>query len=178
MAKNRLNTKQIEFCKQIANGKGNAEAYQIAFKSDKLNVCAVNANRLLKKPEIQHQIKQFRDETASLVAKANEKAAEKLAEGDIADKVERMIYLTKIMRGEVKVRNDKYFYDSKAGVVVSEEVEELPDHQARIKAISELNKMDGSYSPTKADITTGGDKLTDNPAAIIKFDGQSIEILK
>jgi hypothetical protein len=70
-----------------------------------------------------------------------------LAEGEIADKIERQKVLTQIMRGDTKIRADKFFYDSKDGKVVTQEVEELPDHQARIKAIAELNKMDGSYSP-------------------------------
>lgn len=151
-----LTTKQISFCKQIANGKNATEAYQIAFKTKNKATCKSNGSKLLKQPAIAAHIKQLQAENAEIIAKANNIAAAKLAAGEIADKIERQKVLTQIMRGDTKIRADKFFYDGKTGTVVSQEVEELPDHVARIKAIAELNKMDGSYSPDKTEHTFNG----------------------
>lgn len=150
-----LTSKQISFCKQIANGKNATEAYQIAFKNSNATTCKTNGSKLLKQAEIAKKIEAIQSQNAGIIAKANEIAAEKLAAGEIADNIERQKVLTQIMRGDTKIRADKFFYDSKAGEVITQEVEELPDHQARIKAIAELNKMDGSYAATKIDATVG-----------------------
>lgn len=147
-----LTSKQLLFCKQIANGKNATEAYQLAFKTKNKATCKSNGSKLLKQPAIAEKIKALQAESAGIIAKANNIAAEKLAEGEIADKIERQKVLTQIMRGDTKVRADKFFYDGKTGSVVSQEVEELPDHAARIKAIAELNKMDGSYPPNKTQL--------------------------
>ena len=152
-AKNRLSEKMVEFCRLYANGKMPSEAYSIAFKNDKIATCGVNSNKLLKRADIQEQIAKFQELNKSLVDAANEIAIKDIVEGSIAEKIERMQHLTKIMRGELKIRADRFFFDSKDGKVVSHEVEELPDHGAQIKAIAELNKMDGSYAATKTDIT-------------------------
>lgn len=172
-AKNRLSEKMVEFCRLYASGKMPSEAYSIAFKNDKIATCGVNSNKLLKRADIQEQIAKEQALNKSVMDLANVIAAEKIAEGSIAEKIERMQHLTKIMRGEVKIRADRFFFDSKEGVVVSHEVEELPDHGAQIKAIAELNKMDGSYAPAETKTT-----ITDTrPPAKVKLpDGTEIEI--
>jgi hypothetical protein len=62
---------------------------------------------------------------------------------DIADVLERKEVLTKILRGQIPLE--------KAMVVngVIEYVEVIPDWTDRKNAISELNKMEGDYAPTK-----------------------------
>jgi hypothetical protein len=77
----------------------------------------------------------------------------------VADANERMSILTQIARGDTRVRRDKFFYDSKEGLVVSQEVEELPDCNERVKAIAELNKMCGDYAPIKNDHTSKGEAI-------------------
>jgi hypothetical protein len=58
---------------------------------------------------------------------------------------ERKEYLTKIVSGEAKVR--KPFYVAKTGKILEYLAE--PDHNDRIRALAELNKMEGDYAPTK-----------------------------
>lgn len=168
MANSKLTIKQIEFCKLFANGESASNAYRLAFKSKSEGTCKVNASKLLKKPEIASKIAEFQKHNANIVSKANEIAAEKLAEGEIADKIERQKLLTQIMRGDVKIRADKFFFDGKTGAVVTQEVDELPDHAARIKAIAELNKMDGSYAPSKTEL-----ELKESPQVILPGDGDN-----
>jgi hypothetical protein len=69
--------------------------------------------------------------------------------GSILTAIERQEYLTQIIKGEIKIPNTKFFFDSRLSAVIHQEVEEYPDHAARIRAIAELNKMDGAYAPTK-----------------------------
>ena len=144
-----LTIKQIEFCKRVADSKSASEAYRQAFKSTSASTCKVNGSKLLKRADIKAKIKEFQKVNKRIVDKAVDKAAENLATGEIADKVERMKELTRIMRGQTKIRNDKFFYDGKTGEVISQEVEEFPTHQARIAAIKELNEMDGGHAPDK-----------------------------
>lgn len=172
-AKSRLSEKMVEFCRLYASGKMPSEAYSIAFKNDKIATCGVNSNKLLKRADIQEQIAKFQALNKSLVDAANDIAIKNIAEGSIAEKIERMQHLTKIMRGEVKIRADRFFFDSKEGAVVAHEVEELPDHAAQIRAIAELNKMDGSYAPAESKIA-----VIDNrePSKVKMPNGKEIEL--
>lgn len=70
-------------------------------------------------------IKELQNQSAAIIEKANGIAAANLAAGEVADKIERQKVLTQIMRGDTKIRADKFFYDSKIGEVVAQEVEEL-----------------------------------------------------
>lgn len=78
----------------------------------------------------------------------------------IIDSLQRQHILSQIATGQIKIPNTKFFFDGKAGEVVSEEIEELPDHAARIKAIAELNKMDGSYAPAKQELDIKNSKIS------------------
>ena len=124
------------------------------------------------------RLRQAEADVAAEQARIKEQAEQEVAkEADalkskILTSLERQAILSQIATGELAVEKLLVTKDGIKKAMCK------PDHSDIKNAISELNKMDGSYSPTKADITTGGDKLTDNPAAIIKFDGQSIEILK
>ncbi len=158
----RPNQKQRKFCKLYVSGLTMEEAYSQVYGAKDGNNARASASRMLKGKEVKEEIKRLQAINAKIVDKATDKATDKVAEkyaNEIADKAERMAHLTKIMRGQVKVRVNKLFYDSKLGAVITQEVEELPDAMAQIKAISELNKMDGSYEVTKVDITSGGKML-------------------
>lgn len=151
MAIKRLNEKQIKFCKNIAMGLGISQAYQDAFIGAGKGTSAVNANRLLKKPEIKSKIKEFQETNKRIVNKANQKAADKVSEGEIASIQERMVILTKIARGEIPLTKPMVC----DGVI--EMVPVIPDWMDRNKAIAELNKMDGSYAPTKVEQKNTGE---------------------
>ena len=83
-----------------------------------------------------------------------------LAEGEVAKEVEarkskimtaieRQEYLTKIISGEVEIPYKEIKWDSEQKKFVTISFVELAPHTARISAIAELNKMDGSYSADK-----------------------------
>lgn len=144
-----LTAKQIEFCKQVANGKNATEAYQIAFKTKNRATCKVNGSKLLKEPEIKAKISESKALAREIVKESQKNAIASVTLKEVMDVNERMATLTQIARGQTKIRRDKFFFDSKAGEVISQEVEELPNCAERIKAINELNEMDGSHSPEK-----------------------------
>ena len=83
---------------------------------------------------------------------------------------ERKEYLTKILNGEITV---------KVPIVIAGKIMEYnlqSNHNDRIKALSELNKMEGDYAPTKISQT---DKDGENvPPMIVlnQFLGAAIEI--
>jgi hypothetical protein len=87
---------------------------------------------------------------------------------DIMTALERQEILTKIARGEIPLKKPMVC----DGMI--HEIDVVPDWMDRKNAIAELNKMDGSYTPIKADITTNGETL--NRPAIKLPDGSSIEI--
>lgn len=136
-----ITEKQIEFCKQISLAKNASEAYRIAFKSKSQATCKVNGSKLLRSRAIQLKIKEFQDENKKMNAAANTIAAKSIAENEIATKVERQKLLTDIIRGAVKFK--KPFVIS--GKITEYPVE--PDIVKRLKAIAELNKMEGDYVP-------------------------------
>lgn len=68
---------------------------------------------------------------------------------DIIAALDRKEYLTKIVRGEILIQKTEVRWDSKQKKFVTIPINELPSHSTRISAISELNRMDGDYAPTK-----------------------------
>jgi len=66
-------------------------------------------------------------------------------------KIERLELLSKIATGQITVKKT-FFYE---GQVIEHEC--YPDHADRIKAIAEMNKMDGSYTPEKHLVLAGVD---------------------
>jgi hypothetical protein len=74
------------------------------------------------------------DTTAALNAK----------EGHIASVLERKAFLTKIMRGEADIIETTH--NEKLGITT---FERKPNPTEQIKALSELNKMEGDYAPVK-----------------------------
>jgi len=81
-------------------------------------------------------------------SKVNDLVSEEIKQRKIAimDVLERKEILTKIARGELTYTKQAVSGDG----IVDFEVE--PDFTDRKAAIAELNKMDGDYSPTKANV--------------------------
>jgi len=77
----------------------------------------------------------------------------------VMNKSERQLFLTKIINGEVKFKKPFVI----GGKIMEYPAE--PDATDRLKAISELNKMDGDYAPTKitAQIESSIPVLINNP---------------
>jgi phage terminase small subunit len=162
-----LTDKQKMFCIEFVSGKDATNAYCIGYEKQNNGVARAAASRLLKSPIIQKYIYELQAENKKIVDLANDKAADVIVQGSIADANERMVYLSKLLRGEISIKQET----ASGGQLV--EVLEVPSFSERIKAIAELNKMVGDYAPTKQETTLKSDK----PPTKIKFiDGTEIEI--
>ena len=162
-----LTEKQREYCKLYVSANNATDAYSLAFKTANLKTSAAAASRLLKRDEIQRFISEVQAENRRLVDKANEQAANDLAEGSIANSKERMQILTKIMRGKISIKQEAATKDGVVTLLVK------PSHSDRRAAIAELNKMDGSYAPAESKIS-----LTDqrDPSKLKLPNGKEIEL--
>ena len=98
-----LTEKQKEFCKLFVSGKNATDSYSIAFTIAKQGTSKAASSRLLKTDKIKSYISELQSENKKIVAMANEKAAQDIADGSIADAAERMQMLTKILRGELSI---------------------------------------------------------------------------
>jgi hypothetical protein len=66
---------------------------------------------------------------------------------------ERKALLASIARGEIEITSKKPCWDNLQKKFVMVPILETPDHQSRIRAISELNRMEGSYAPDKLELS-------------------------
>lgn len=162
-----LTEKQFRFCNEYVMGKDASNSYSIAFNKVNSSSTRAAASRLLKSNEIQSYISELQEQNKKIADLANDKAADKIVEGSIADANERMVTLTKIMRGEIPL--------TKPMVVdgAIELVPVVPNWSDRMDAIDKLNKMTGDYAATKQDV-----RLDDQrPSTKIKLtDGTEIEM--
>ena len=142
-----LTEKQIEFCKLIVTNKNGLDAYSIAFNTTNDGTAKAASSRLLKREDIKSYISELQAENKKIVDMANDKAAQDLADGSIANAAERMQILTQIMRGELTIDEEIITMTGRQTLTVE------PSFSDRKSAIAELNKMDGSYAATKTDIT-------------------------
>lgn len=86
--------------------------------------------------------------------------------------VERKEILTQIALGQLTITKPI----NVAGKV--EYVQCEPDYTDRRLAIAELNKIDGSYQPIRADITTNGQSITPVTTTVIQFNGVDVPLLQ
>lgn len=127
-----LSSQQRKFCEEyVNNGTNGTKAYLSAYKSCKReNTARVNASRLLTKANIIEYISELQ---------------EKLKENAIMSAEQRMIWLTKVVNGDVKHTS----YDSNGNSYENEAY--MSD---KMKAIDILNKMTGEYTTKiKGDIS-------------------------
>lgn len=90
-----LNPRQRKFCEHYSNGDGPAMAYQKAFKKTDPNVCAAAASRLLKRDEIQAELKRREEILEKVVTqKAGRKAQKEV--GEIMTKLERIAAINEL----------------------------------------------------------------------------------
>lgn len=136
----------INFIRLIAEGKGQGEAYQlsVAKKSLSPSVAHVQGCKLAKK--YSNEINSERKRISSIIESSKDTASAAIEASAIMDRLERMKLLSDIARGNLSVEQA---ISTKDGIDI---VEAKPSFSERRAAISELNKMDGSYSPTKQEI--------------------------
>lgn len=92
----------------------------------------------------QHTAKQ--QEIKARVAELDTAAAIEARKKAIMTADERKEYLTKLVNGEIKAKRPFVI----GGKIM--EYPEEPTHSDRIKAIAELNKMEGDYAPVKSEV--------------------------
>lgn len=142
-----LTEKQREFCKLFVSGKNATDAYSIAFATTNQGTSKAASSRLLKSDKIKSYISELQAENKKIVDMANDRAADKIADGSIADAAERMQILTKILRGELTVEEEVVTQSGITTLTVN------PSFADRRAAIAELNKMAGDYAPAKTETT-------------------------
>jgi len=147
-----LTEKQKEFCKLFVSGKNATDSYSIAFTIAKQSTSKAASSRLLKTDKIKSYILELQSENKKIVAMANEKAAQVIADGSIADAAERMQMLTKILRGELSIEEE---VSTPSGIVT---LLVKPSFGERRAAIAELNKMGGDYAPAKSEVKVVGEQ--------------------
>jgi phage terminase small subunit len=147
-----LTEKQKEFCKLFVSGKNATDSYSIAFTIAKQGTSKAASSRLLKTDKIKSYISELQLENKKIVEMANEKAAQVIADGSIADAAERMQMLTKILRGELSIEEE---ISTPSGIVT---LMVKPSFGERRAAIAELNKMGGDYAPAKTEVKVVGEQ--------------------
>lgn len=120
-----LTIKQEKFVQNLINGMSQREAYKQAYNVNYSEKAIDNrASELFKKGEVQVRynelVKELKDES-------------------IMSAKERMLWLSKVVKGEVK---EKHYYYSDNEYV---EEERESDINTKIRAVDTLNKMDNSY---------------------------------
>ena len=159
--------KHSEFIRLVADGVNQSEAYRLTYTNKDLTdlTTRVEGSKLAKK--YQTEINQERERLKKVIETAQDNKLAEISEKRIMDSVERMEWLTKLVDGTIKAKRPIVI----AGEII--EYEEEPSHTDRVKAIAELNKMDGSYAPTKTEST-----VTDTrpPSTITMPDGTVIEV--
>jgi hypothetical protein len=142
-----LPAKHIEFIRLFVDGQTQANAYKLSIgkKGVSKQVCEVKGSQLAKK--YAELIAQERKKLSDIVEQANQSKVAEIAEMDIMSKSERMQLLSKMARGEIKIKQP---------FVVNGKIMEYPAELSateRRGAIAEINKMVGDYAPSKTETT-------------------------
>lgn len=141
-----LSPKHTEFINLVAAGESQSSAYKVTCgnKAVTSSVAKVKGSQLAKKYAV--LIAQERERLRKVVEAANDSKVSEIAQMNIMSKAERMELLTKMAKGELKIKTPFVI----AGKIMEYPAE--PDHNDRTKAIAELNKMDGSYAAQKLEV--------------------------
>ena len=162
-----LAPKHIEFINLVAKGETQSNAYKLSVgkKGVSKQVSEVKGSQLAKKYAV--LINEERERLRKVVEAANDSKVSEIAQMNIMGKAERMELLTKMAKGELKIKTPFVI----AGKIMEYPAE--PTASDRRAAIAELNKMDGSYAPAKTETT-----ITDTrpPSTVTMPDGTKIEI--
>lgn len=145
--------KHSEFIMLVAGGTNQSEAYVLTNPNKNLTkgTIKVESSKLAKKYAL--LINEERERLRKVVEAANDSKVSEIAQKRIMSLVERMEWLTKLVDGTIKAKRPFV-----VGGKIMEYPEE-PSHADRVRALAELNKMDGSYAPAKQDITTNGKEI-------------------
>jgi hypothetical protein len=162
-----ISPKHTKFIELVANGMLQDKAYTEAISKGKANGNTARSKGSTLAKRYAKEIQEHKQLVKQAINNATSTAITEMAEKNILSTAERMEMLSKIAKGEVKIKKP---------FVISGKIMEYPsepDHNDRTKAIAELNKMDGSYAPAETKTT-----ITDNrpPSTVTMPDGTKIEI--
>ncbi len=146
----------IEFCRQYALTGLAKDSYMHVFKSKKDRSASASASALLKRPEMQQLIQEFRDNRQQELEKSRTAEIKEL-EKQVLSNIELDYFHSQVVRGQitfpdiVQVREYRSILD-KAGNVVGGEwktelrsVNRAPNIKERQRSAAELYKRFGSY---------------------------------
>lgn len=135
-----------KFIDLVASGETLEKSY---LQSVNKKVTATSArqqgSKLAKRYQI--EIATEREKLQNAISHAHESEAVNNALKSILSKADRLEWLTKLVNGEIKAKQP-FVIGGKIMEYPSE-----PSHSDRIRALSELNKMDGSYAPVRNEVT-------------------------
>lgn len=148
-----ISSKHSEFIMLVAGGTNQSEAYVLTNPNKNLTkgTIKVESSKLAKKYAL--LINEERERLRKVVEAANDSKVSEIAQMNIMGKAERMELLTKMAKGELKIKTPFVI----AGKIMEYPAE--PTASDRRAAIAELNKMAGDYAPAKQDITTNGKEI-------------------
>jgi len=145
--------KHQQFIELVAAGSEQDKAYIKAIAKDGTSQASARQKGSILAKRYAKEIQKHKELVKQAINNATSTAITELAEKNILSTAERMEMLSKIAKGEVKIKKPFVI----AGKIM--EYPSEPDHNDRTKAIAELNKMDGSYAATKTDLTTNGKEI-------------------
>jgi len=148
-----ISPKHTKFIELVANGISQDKAYIEAIAQKKVNGNTARSKGSILAKRYAKEIQEHKQLVKQAINNATSTAITEMAEMNILSTAERMEMLSKIAKGEVKIKKPFVI----AGKIM--EYPSEPDHNDRTKAIAELNKMDGSYAATKTDLTTNGKEI-------------------
>jgi hypothetical protein len=148
-----ISPKHTKFIELVANGISQDKAYIEAIAQKKVNGNTARSKGSTLAKRYAKEIQEHKQLVKQAINNATSTAITEMAEKNILSTAERMEMLSKIAKGEVKIKKPFVI----AGKIM--EYPSEPDHNDRTKAIAELNKMDGSYAATKTDLTTNGKEI-------------------
>ncbi len=144
--------KHTKFIELVANGISQDKAYIEAIAQKKVNGNTARSKGSILAKRYAKEIQEHKQLVKQAINNATSTAITEMAEKNILSTAERMEMLSKIAKGEVKIKKPFVI----AGKIM--EYPSEPDHNDRTKAIAELNKMDGSYAPAKSEVKLIGEQ--------------------
>jgi len=142
-----ISPKHTKFIELVANGINQDKAYADAIAKGKISGNAARSKGSTLAKRYAKEIQEHKQLVKQAINNATSTAITEMAEKNILSTAERMEMLSKIAKGQIKIKKP---------FVISGKIMEYPsepDHNDRTKAIAELNKMDGSYAATSTNIT-------------------------
>lgn len=147
-------TAQVEFIKDLLRKGGKRVEILAKFVKQWHKLSVRTFDRRLKQAEQQlHQEQQrIRQQSEALVTQAINQRADK-----ILSSIDRQVLLTKIALGELEVTSKEPRYDPMQRKFVMVPVVQPPSIGDRLRAMAELNKMNGDYKAQQIDVQHRGD---------------------